>query len=240
MATSGTYTFSMNRDQIVASALRKTGAFGAGDTIPQDDINNVSEAFNVMVKEMAMDGMPLWCLEDLIIPTVVGQSQYNLSTIAGMPLPPRILNVFIRSLDTNGNGTGNDVQMMITSRFDYYLLGRKDSQGVPNQCYYDPQLTGGILTVYDVPADNQHELHVTIQRQIQDINLSTDNPDFPQEAYRMLIWCLLDEISLEYRMPKEERLEVNQKAVGYRDKFMDGPLGQEQASVFFTPSERNM
>jgi hypothetical protein len=77
-----------------------------------------------------------------------------------------------------------------------------------------------------------------IQRQFQDFNLSTDKADFPQEAFRLLKWCLADEIALEYQTPAPVRLEINQRATGYRDKFMD--YQQEQASVYFTPSERLM
>lgn len=236
---SGTYTFSMNAQAICESALRKTGAFDAYETIPALDMTNVMQALNAMCKDLAIDGGPLWCIQDIAFPTVVGQAAYNLSVIMGMPLPLRILDAYIRDLSLpNPEGGGNDVQLVITSRYDYDTLGQKFAQGIPNQIWYDPQLSGGILTLYDVPTDANHEIHVVAQRQIQDLNLATDNPDFPQEAARMLIWGLLDEIALEYRMPKDERTEANQKAVAFKNRFFDGPHVQEQAPIMFTPSER--
>jgi hypothetical protein len=232
MASSGTYGFTVSRDDLIAAALRLTGAFGDQDVIPPSDIQNCAQALNILAKELALDGLPLWCVQDISFPTVIGQAAYNLSTIAGMTLPQRILDAYIR------DQTGNDVTLTIVSRYDYDTLGQKAQQSVPNQCWYDPQIGAGILTLYDVPADNTHMIHVVIQRQIQDFNLATDTPDFPQEAYRLLKWCLADEISLEYQATKDVRLEINQKATGYRDKFFASPLGEEQASVFFTPSER--
>lgn len=230
MATSGTYSFLMSRDDLVAAALRLTHAFGDQDVIPSSDIINVSQALNVMVKAMAVEGLPLWCVQELAIPTVAGQATYDISAAASMPLPPRLIDVFIR------DSAGNDTKLLQVARADYNLLGQKSAQGVPNQAYYDPQLSGGIMTVYNTPADSTYTLHVFIQRQIQDFNLSTDNPDFPQEAYQFLKWCLADEIALEYQTPLEVRQEINQKAKGYRDKYFS--FSQESASVFFQPDGR--
>ena len=230
MATSGTTSFTMNRDQIIAAALRLCGAFGAGDAIPPDDINNCAQALNILAKELAINGLPLWCVQDIPVPTVAGQATYDLSGITGTTLPLRILDAYIR------DSVGNDTSLQITSRYDYDTLGQKSQQSVANQVWYDPQLSGGILTLYDVPSDNTYTVHVVIQRQVEDFNLATDNPDFPQEAFRLLKWCLADEIALDYQTPSDIRREINGKATGYRDKFFDSQ--QEQASIYFTPSER--
>lgn len=231
MARSNTYSFTMTRDDIIDAALRLTGRFGSGDTIPPEDVQNCAQALNILAKELATDGLPLWCVEDISFPCVGGQAAYNLSTITGMTLPLRILDAYRR------DSTGNDVTLQIVSRYDYDTLGYKAQQSVPNQCWYDPQIGAGMLTLYDVPQTGTTDtIHVVIQRQIMDFNLATDNPDFPQEAYRLLKWCLADEIALEYQTPIADRQEINAKAKGYRDKFFD--FEQEQASIYFTPSER--
>lgn len=236
----GTYDFRMTAGQVVNAALKKTGAFEVGETIPPQDFSDVMQAFNLICKDLALDGAPLWCLQDVAFPGVAGQAEYNLSTIMGMPLPPRILDAYIRSFGNQGpQSTGNDVGLLIVSRYDYNTLGQKFSPGVPNQVWYSPQLTGGILTLYNVPSDSFQEIHVVAQRQIADVNLSTDLPDFPQEAGRMLVWLLTDEISLDYRMPPDERKEVNAKATAFRDRLFDSPFINESASVFFTPSVKS-
>ena len=233
MATySGTYSFSLTAQQIITAALNKTGAFDEYETIPSIDLSNVLQIFEMMVKEMALNGMPLWCIQDIAFPTVQGQATYNLSTITGSTLPLRILDQYIV------DSTGNSVTLVMTSRYDWDTLGQKFQPGVPNQIWYNPQLGAGIITLYDVPSDSTHTIHVVTQLQIQDIGVLTNNVAFPQEAYRMLVWNLTDEISLDYRMPADERLEVNQKATAFREKFFNAEFGQEQASIFFTPSER--
>lgn len=230
MATSGTYSFTMTRDDIIGAALRLTGAFGDQDVIPATDISNCAMALNILAKELAINGLPLWCVQDIQVPMVAGQKSYNLSAASGTTLPLRILDAYIR------DSTGNDTTLQITSRYDYDTLGQKGSQGVPNQVYYDPQLGAGSLVFYNVPADNSRTVHVVIQRQVQDFNLATDNPDFPQEAFRLLKWCLADEIALEYQATADVRKEINARATIYKEKFFDSQ--QEQASIYFTPSER--
>ena len=233
MATySGTYSFLMTAQQTIEYAFQITGAFDEYETIPTADYNRALMSLEMMVKEMALNGMPLWCVQDISFLTVVGQATYNLSTITNSSLPLRILDAYIN------DQSGNSVNLIMVSRYDWDTLGQKFQPGIPNQVWYDPQLGAGTLTLYDVPIDNQHTVHVVTQLQMQDVGSLANNISFPQEAYRMLAWNLADEICLPYRTPRDERLEINQKAEAFRDKFFTGPNAQEQVSVYFTPSER--
>lgn len=229
---SGTYAFQPNAQAICTEALNITGAFDQNETIPTNDMNSVLFSLELMVKEMALNGMPLWCIQDIAFPTVAGQAKYNLSTITNSTLPLRILDQYI--VDSQGNS----VTLVMTSRYDWDTLGQKNQQSVANQMWYDPQLGAGIITLYNVPINNNYTIHVITQLQMQDVGALTNQVAFPQEAYRMLVWNLTDEIALKYRMPADERLEANQKATSFREKFFDAEFGQEQASIFFTPSER--
>ena len=227
---SGTYTFGMTANDLVQAALRQTGRFASYDTIPAADITNVLQALNIIVKAMVKNQKPLWCVQRVPVTLVLGTASYNLSTITGQTRPLRMTYAFIR------DAAGNDTEMMIVARNDYNQLGQKASPGTPNQIYYDPQLGAGSVTVYNVPSDGTHTLYIDIQRQIQDFNLLTDNPDFPQEAFHMLKWCLADEIALEYLTPADMRQNITQKAsVAYGAFFEDE---REDVSTTFTPSER--
>lgn len=231
MATSGTYDFAMDRDSLIKAALRLTGRFSPQDVIPPEDMNDVAQALQILCKAMVIDGLPLWCVETEPVTLIPGQAEYDLSALTGMPLPPRILDCYLR------DPTGNDVTIEIVSRYDYDTLGQKLSPGIPNQIYYDPQLNAGKIITYNVMDRPDYTLMVVYQRQIQDINLATENPDFPQEAYRMLKWNLADEIALDYQTPPDIRSEIGAKAFKYKEDFF--AFEQEAASVYFTPSERS-
>ena len=230
MATSGLYSSAMSRDDIIKAALRLTTRYSADDVIPAEEFVFCGQALNMLCKEMVTEFLPLWCVQEIAIPLIAGQGSYNLSTASGTNRPLRVLDCFIR------NGQGSDRSIEMVSRYDQNLLGQKQSPGQPNQAYYDPQLGAAMIVLYNVPADALSTLHVVIQRQVQDFNLGTDNPDFPQEAFRLLKWTLADEISLEYSTPRDIRQEIGMKASGFRQKFADA--AQEQVSVTFTPSGR--
>jgi hypothetical protein len=230
MITSGTYAFTVTRDDLIQAALRVCTAYGPLDTIPPQEIIYCAQALNILVKSAAFRALPLWCIQTVSTPLVQGVASYNLATIAAMQRPQKVINAWVR------NATLQDTQLSPLARSDYEALGLKSSQGTPNQYYYDPQLSNATITVYNTPADNTNTLFVTIKRQLQDFNLSTDNPDFPQEAYQLLKWCLADEIALEYSTPADVRKEITAKAVAFFDSFMDSE--QENASVMFTPSSQ--
>jgi len=228
MSTSGTASFTINRDQLIEAALRTLQVYGIGDTIPAQVMTDVAQALNIWVKALCMKGLFLWCVQEVEVPMVAGQAQYPIGPLINKPRPLRILDAYIRY------STGNDVSLTITSRYDYDTLGLKSAQGIPNQLYYDPQLSNGLVTFYNVPFAAGDTVHLVIQRQIEDFNLATDNPDFPQEAFQMLKWGLADEIGLEQGARTEVRQEVALRSKRYMSEFAD--FQQEQASVFFTPS----
>ena len=308
MATSGTYGFTLTRDDIIIGALRLLGAYNDAEVVPPNDIITGAQALNILAKEFAIEGLPLWCVQEFPVLLLPGQSTYDLSALSGTTLPLRILDVVIRTFSSATQY--NDVALILLSHFDWIDLGSKSQPGIPNQGYYDPQLGAGTLYVTPIPVvggvnftgtisttvltvatvtvgtiatgqvltgagitagttvgvllsgtggagstwavsvsqavavavaivgqlPTNTILRVIIQRQIQDFNLAVENPDFPQEAYRLLKWCLADEIALEYQTPESTRREINQKAAGYKEKFIDSQ--QEQVSVMFTPSER--
>lgn len=234
MATSGTYAFTVSRDDVINAALRTLGAFGAQDTVPPADINNCAQALNILVKTMVMKGLPLWCVETFATPMISGQMSYDLTlTSTGGYIPKRLLDAFLRNTT---NGVNNDVSLTIESRYDYNMLGQKFSPGIPNQLFYSPNLTSGIATVYNVPNLAGYVMYTTAQRPIQDFDLATDNPDMPSEAFQALKWGLADELSLEYASPTVNLQLVQQKSKMFMDELM--AFEQEQVSVFFTPAQR--
>jgi hypothetical protein len=233
MATSGTYTFTVTRDDTINSALRIIKAQGDRDVAVGSRLANAAAALNIMVKSWVMEGLPLWAVLDVAVPMVVGQAQYSLGPGTSTQRPLRILDAYLR------DASGNDVSLQVTSRYDWDTLGQKSSPGIPNQIFYDPQLNNGIVTVYNVPSDATHTMHLVIQRQFQDFNLSTDSPDFPQEAYQALKYCLAEELYPELGDLNNQVLFqfIVGKARAAKDALF--AFGQEWASVTFTPTERS-
>lgn len=78
----------------------------------------------------------------------------------------------------------------IIARHDYRQLSNKWSLGTQNQLFYDPQLTAGLLWLYQSGATVGNLVNFTWHRPIQDFDAAGDNPDLPQEWIQTLIFNL--------------------------------------------------
>jgi hypothetical protein len=95
MATSGTNTFTVDRDEVISAALRVLGVIGVGETPIAEDYTNCSEALNIMIKSWAKKGFPLWVYETVVLDLIEDLSVYPIGPTAG----------YISSVSSTG-GTG--------------------------------------------------------------------------------------------------------------------------------------
>lgn len=80
MATSGTATYSRNRDQLIGRALRICGAFESGETPDAESVNEASDALNSMVKHWQGTGIHIWTMQEAILFPQLGQTTYELAS----------------------------------------------------------------------------------------------------------------------------------------------------------------
>lgn len=78
MTTSGTSTLSRNRDQIIASALRKVSAFESGETPDDQSVRDASDALNALIKHWQASGIEIWTTEEAILFPVADQRRYTI------------------------------------------------------------------------------------------------------------------------------------------------------------------
>src|SRR3972149_1825831 len=80
MATSGTYVFGRNRDQIIKAALIKVGAIEAGETPSSDDVTDAAVSLNAMVKHWQGTGINIWTVGEATLFLQLDQTQYSLGS----------------------------------------------------------------------------------------------------------------------------------------------------------------
>lgn len=232
MATSGTNTFSVSRDEVIKASLRLLNVIGVGETPIQEDYQNCSEALNIMIKSWAKKSFPLWVYQRVAIPMIVDNASYQIGPTATgtgaivMSKPLRIMEAYLR------NPNDYDTDLMIISRQEYDILGDKAAQGIPNQLYYDDLLTNGIVYVYNVPSGAGYTVYALCQRMFEDMSTGTNDFDFPKEWFQALKWGLADELSEEYEVPEAKIIRINAKAEAYIKESFDWSV--EEASVYFS------
>jgi len=226
--------YTVNRDGIISAALRTLGVIGAGDQPTPVDYQNCAEALNIYIKQLQTKGLPLWKLDTVIVPMVVGQKIYTIGpgltcdVVTDKPL--RVVMAFIR------NPQGNDTVLQQMARQQYMQLGVKTSQGVPNQFYYDPKLDTGYLYVYNVPSGTGYNIHLQVQMPLEDVSNPTSTPQFPSEWFNCLKFGLADNVAMEYGASAQMRAELAGRAAKLEEEMTD--WSQEEASTSFMPEFR--
>jgi hypothetical protein len=227
MATSGVYTYSINRDTLIKAVFRGLGVFNDDAPPPPTDVANAVQALNLMIKQWMSEGTPLWCVTNLSVPLVANQIVYPLTAVFK---PLKVLDGRLSYLN------GLDVPLTQISRSEYNMLGNKANPGVPNSFYYDPQTTQGNLYLYLAAQDNLNTVNLTVQRPLADMVNSIDDFDFPIENLNAVKFGLMNELILEYDVPIQKAAAIAARADKLRESMFD--FSQEEASTSFSPSWR--
>lgn len=222
-----TTNFSVSANDVMNRALRLCGTYDATNPPTSQDYANVQLALNMMIKAWIRKGLPMWKIVTNTVPLLTPQNTYNIgpnATGPGAVVCPKILKVtyaFIR--DSNNFDTPIDP----LSIQEYNQYGSKGSLGVVNSYWYQPlddnAVTGvsSFITFYPTPNDNTRTIYLICLSTLNDINLGTDQVDFPQETYMALTWCLADEISMEYATSMDRVQEIKARAAVIYEEMVD-------------------
>lgn len=189
VATDGTITVDSD-DDIAASD--NIGIVLDDGTIQWTTVNGTPAA-NVVTLTDALTGA-----------AAIDNHVYSYTTIANRPL-----EVVSARLKVND---GQENPMQILMRDDYFRLPTKDSTGQVTSVYYDPQINNGVLYVWSTSNNVKDTLLLTVQRQVEDFDVSTDNADFPVEWLEVIVWNLAARLGLKYGTPAQKRQEIGQVA----------------------------
>ena len=233
MSTSGDTTWQLNRDQIIAAALRKVG-FAEGEVPNANQISYASDALNALIQSWRADGMPVWAMKTYSFTTIANQQTYDIGVGKTLATPmPLKLTEAVR-VNTTG---GNRVPLNIYTDYDFKLLSNfQNAVGTPVQIYYQPFSTYGTIHLWPLPDStfsSGNTIEITYQRPFEDFDNATDEPDFPSYWTRAIIWGLANELSEEYGIPAADAARLEKKAEKAKDLALS--YGTEEGSIKLMP-----
>ena len=76
MARSGSYSFSINRDEIINGAFRQIGVLGESQTASSTRISQASDQLNLLIDEWEMSGIGLWLAKECVLFPQADQTKY--------------------------------------------------------------------------------------------------------------------------------------------------------------------
>ena len=225
MTTSGTYSFTTTRDNLITGALRLCGVIAQGETPSATQISEGADALNYMVKALEAEGMPLWAITTTTITPVANQTSYTIAT-------PKLLKpIQAWNRQTYSNV---DIPMRLISRQEYNILGNKSTTGNPIQMYFQPNRDDTTVYLFPTPdstSAGNNVIYIVAQRPFQDFDTATDTPDFPQEWYEAVLYGLAQRLAGLYNIDVETRKMIAAEAAQFKQTALS--FGTEEASLFF-------
>ena len=225
MSTSGTYDYTITRDQLIKGALRLAGVIAQGETPTASQISDASETLNLMTKAWMADGMPLWAIRTVTITPVANQNTYYYDT-------PKLL----KPIQAWNRQTSSqvDIPMRMISREEYNILGNKSTTGNPIQLFFNPNLDRTEIKLFPTPdsiSAAQNVIYIVAQVPYQDFDSATDTPDFPQEWYEAIKYGLAVRLAGEYNIDIETRKTLVAEAAAIKQEALS--FGTEENSLYF-------
>jgi hypothetical protein len=115
--------------------------------------------------------------------------------------PLEIVTAVLRDTDTQ------DTPITPMLLEDYEALPDKTDDGDPSQYYYEAQLTDGVLYLDREPDDVTKVIRIVYLSPIEDLDVTTDEVDYPQVWFRALSAQLSIDLSVPYNRPVSQALQ---------------------------------
>lgn len=223
----------------VETTLSADSASGATTiTVTSDagilDGDNIGIAFNNTVQWTTVNGAPaanvITLTDTLDNDVTTGAIVYAYTTKANRPM--KIVEGYVHI------GTSNtDIPLGNISRRRYNRLSIKDTEGLVNQFYYDPQISAGNLFVWPTTDDEKNYLLLFVQRTLSDFDSAIDNPDYSQEWFLPLAYGLATLLAPKYGISAQQFSRISNISRYYYDiaKGFDEEL---YTSVYFAVDSR--
>jgi hypothetical protein len=155
MSTSGTYTFALNRDQLITSALRKVSAFESGETPDAAAVDEASDALNTMIKHWQGAGVEIWTTEEAVLFPVTGQTSY----VLGLTSADRAAGPYVQTALTSDAAISatSIVVDSVTNIATTYIIGIVLDDGTIQWTTVNGAPSGSTVTITAALTDSASE-----------------------------------------------------------------------------------
>jgi hypothetical protein len=129
--------------------------------------------------------------------------------------------------------------MRIVTRDEYNRLGNKTTSGNPILISVIPNLTDTTVKVYPRPTSVEaaaNNIVLVYQKQFDDFDSSTDNPEFPNEFFDALKFALASRLSYEYGLDVQDRKQLFEQSMILKADALS--FGTEEGSMFMAVDNR--
>lgn len=236
MATSGTTTYQLTRNQILDAAISTLGVLARGQTPDSEDYDKAAVKLNMLLAKYRTKQLPLWkrteytfSLQDSVSSYTIGSGQMLSTTF-----PLKMLEAW--AIPTGGN---TPVSIELVANSEYNQLPTNTSSGMPLKMTYQPLVNRGVMKIWPVPnssAATAYTIKIVYQAPFEYFTSSSETMDLPEEYYLPLVYDLAVLIAPDWGLPLEDRRALREEAEKYMNEIQS--FGEEDASWFFQVDRR--
>jgi len=195
-----------------------------GDHIGIEISNNVRQWSTIVTVDSLTQVTIADPLED---EAAQGNSVFTYTDLALRPM--RILS-FRRTLF----GTDQELEVVAWPRNKYFNQTNKNSQGTVIIAYYSPQLTDGKVYIWQTASSVNQMLRYTYEKPLDDIDISTQDVEFPTEWYECITDNLAARLGPMYQVPASLQARLDAVAAKSLDDMLGWDEEMESMNVYPT------
>jgi hypothetical protein len=235
------YTLSSSGDNITSAFAYTTTSSAAASgatSIAVASVTGIANGYYIGIKlstgylqwttvSGAPSGTTITLADALTSSVASGATVYCYQTKANRPM--EVIEAVRR---TASNESDTPLERM--SLRDYTTLTTKTTSSAILQYYYEPQRTSGTFTVWPTASSVDDYVVLWVRRTLEDIDLSTDEVDFPQEWFMAISLGLAVLLANKYGISTGEFQKLLLLYKEYKDM---AESGDTEMSIRFQPSE---
>ena len=224
MATSGTFNFNLDIDEVIQEASEMIG----GENTLGHEPASARRSINLMLTDWQNRGVLLWSTEVTAVTVAASVTSYSLS------------NSTVDALEVVVNRDNTDLQLTRISFEEYLIIPNKTQTGRATQYTIKRDRDNPTLSIWPIPDNSTDILKIERISQLQDVNKSADqNADLPKRFLPPLT-C-----GLSYYMAMKRPNVPNEKIAMLKGNYEELLLrameeDKERASIFFRPKIRTV
>lgn len=222
MATSGTYNFSMDIDEVIEEALEMIG----GEATLGDEPRSARRSINLLLQDWQNRGIQLWTINTTAVTVTTSVTTYSLD---GHNID--VLEAVINRADGD-NAT--DLQLNRISMEEYLKIPRKSQVGRPSQYAVRRERDNVVVHVWPLPDNSNDKLKFETVKYFQDVTRSSQTADISRRFYPCLTAGTAYFMSM--KRPNVDAGRIQMIKAEYEERLMRAQEeDRERASMFITP-----
>jgi hypothetical protein len=222
MATSGTYNFTLDIDEVIQEATEMIG----GEQTLGHTPKSARRSINLMLNDWQNRGILLWKTYTTAVTVSTSVTAYDLSSST------------TDALQINLRRDSTDIQLQRLSFEEYLNVPNKTQTGRPTQYTIKRDLANPIIHLYPIPDNTTDILQIEAIRQVEDVNKSAEqNADAPVRFLPALTCGLSYYLSMKRPGIPMDRIAMLK--VNYEEKLSNAlSEDRERANLLIRPKYR--